>query len=92
MHKHTHVYTSISIYDFDILLFVIDLYAFYLRAAPNMLDYLESTSRIIINILDSTPRKFAILKEILVKNKYKINKHYAIIINYIITKYCKALN
>jgi hypothetical protein len=83
---------QLSIYDFDILLFVIDLYAFYLRAAPNMLDYLESTSRTIINILDSTPRKFAILKEILVKNKYKINKHYASILNYIITKYCKALN
>ena len=90
--KFNKLCPQLSIYDFDILLFVIDLYAFYLRAAPNMLDYMENTSHVIIKILNSTPRKFAILKAILEKNKYKINKHYASILNYIIIKYCKALN
>lgn len=90
--KFDKICPQLTIYDFDILLFVIDLYAFYLRAAPNMLDYMETTSHVIIKILNSTPRKFAILKNILQKNKYTINQHYASILNYIIIKYCKALN
>ncbi len=80
---------KISIFDFDLLTFIIDYYAFMLRINN---DYIATMNNI-FNMMNEfiSIEILNVLAQVLNKGKYKIDKNYSYIIGNILQKICNSI-
>jgi hypothetical protein len=90
--KFSKVCQKLSIYDFDILLLVIDLYVLLLAEIPDIFDYLPHINKLIMDSLELDENQFMIFKKLLINGKYKIGIGGSFHLGEIIKKYCMLLN
>jgi hypothetical protein len=90
--KFNKVCQKLTIYDFDILLLVIDFYILLLAEIPNIFDYLPLTNKMIIESLKLDENQFSVFKKLLINGKYKIGMGGSFHLGEIIKKYCMLLN
>ncbi len=91
--KFNSICKGISIYDFDILIVIIDLYINLLRNIGNVFDYLPLTNNLINKSLNLDVYKFNILKNLLISesSKFTIFRN-ATYMGSVVKKYCILLN
>ena len=90
--KYDKVCSKIPMFNFDLLLFIIDLFILYKHIDINILKTFTNLKNIIKQYLNITEIQFHLLLDILNKQKYMNKKHiYLYNLSNIIAKYCKAL-
>ena len=89
--KYNKACSTIPIYNYDLLSFIIDLFILYLQISEKITDYTPKTINIVKTYLNLNTIQINILFKILIDKKYNFTKHHAYFLNTIIAKYCKAL-